>query len=141
MECYADFVKNRIYDPMALPLFESEWGPENLFTFSIWPTIEKVYIFSGPHFILFQLAFTEPECSVYSVCVHIQLLNIVFVSQRCQILLPPYICVVWIFTTSVWLKGYYKFWQIEKTLKLYILSIEFKLSLMAKDKGSLFVPA
>ena len=35
MECYADFVKNRIYDPMALPLYESEGGPENLFTFSI----------------------------------------------------------------------------------------------------------
>ena len=41
--CKVNFVENF--------QIELKWVPENLYTFTIWPAIEKVYIFSGTHFI------------------------------------------------------------------------------------------
>ena len=40
--------------------FELKWGPENLYTFTIWPAIENVYVFSGPHFIMKEYNSTYP---------------------------------------------------------------------------------
>ena len=36
--------------PIVFKVLYLKWVPENLYTFTIWSTIEKVYIFSGTHF-------------------------------------------------------------------------------------------
>ena len=42
---------------MALKI---KWVPENLYTLTIWPTIEKVYKISGTHFINMVFS-TDPD--------------------------------------------------------------------------------
>ena len=41
------------FEPLAyvhsLKPIKIKRGPENLYIFTLWPAIEKVYIFSGPH--------------------------------------------------------------------------------------------
>ena len=54
-----------------------KWVPENLYTFTIYATIEKVYIFSGTHFILatFHICSFIRNCSRFDFQTSLKLIS------------------------------------------------------------------
>ena len=51
---------------LEMEVNQIKWVPENLYTFTIWPAIEKVYIFSGTHFIFSEIELIE-QCSLGTI--------------------------------------------------------------------------